>query len=102
MQGGLPPRPPRPPWDVSEQTTDNLQTMLYCLTRIESAGLTYDNVFRIVIMAFMDKYDFGIGSVTRSCTHFVEPNGKIYPFDSWNLFYRDQVRGKPVIFPGNR
>jgi len=83
----------------SEQTTDNLQTMLCCLPRIESAGLTYDNVFRIVIMAFIDKYDFDIGSVKRSCTHFVKPNGKIYPFDTWNLFYRDQVRGKPVIFP---
>ena len=77
----------------SEQTTDNLQTLLCCLPRIQSEGLTYDNVFRIVIMGFMDKYDFDIGSVKRSCTHFVEPNGKIYPFDTWNLFYRQQVRG---------
>ena len=77
----------------SEQTTDNLQTMLCCLPRMQSEGLTYENVFRIVIMGFMDKYDFDIGSVKRSCTHFVEPNGKIYPFDTWNLFYRQQVRG---------
>lgn len=27
-----------------------------------------------------------------SLTHFVEPNGKIYPFETWNLFYRDKVR----------
>jgi len=73
----------------SEQTTENLQTMLCCLPSIQSNGLTYDNVFRIVIMAFMDKYDFDIASVKRSCTHFVEPDGKIYPFDTWNLFYRD-------------
>ena len=77
----------------SEQTTDNLQTLLCCLPRIQSEGLTYDNVFRIVIMGFMDKYDFDIGSIKRSCTHFVEPNGKIYPFDTWNLFYRQQERG---------
>lgn len=77
----------------SEQTTDNLQTLLCCLPRIQSEGLTYDHVFRIVIMGFMDKYDFDIGSIKRSCTHFVEPNGKIYPFDTWNLFYRQQVRG---------
>lgn len=77
----------------SEQTTENLQTMLCCLPRIQSEGLTYDNVFRIVIMAFMDKYDFDLGSIKRSCTHFVEPDGKIYPFDTWNLFYRDQVCG---------
>lgn len=78
----------------SEQTTENLQTMLCCLPRIQSGGLTYENVFRIVIMAFMDKYDFDIGSVKRSCTHFVEPDGKIYPFDTWNLFYREKA--KPV------
>ena len=54
----------------SEQTTDNLQTLLCCLPRIQSEGLTYDNVFRIVIMGFMDKYDFDIGSIKRSCTHF--------------------------------
>ena len=75
----------------SEQTTENLQTMLCCLPRIQSEGLTYENVFRIVIMSFMDRYDFDVGSVKRSCTHFVEPDGKIYPFDTWNLFYRDQV-----------
>jgi len=79
----------------SEQTTENLETLLCCLPRIQSnGGLTYDNVFRIVIMSFMDKYDFDLASVKRSCTHFVEPNGKIYPFDTWNLFYREQVRGK--------
>lgn len=77
----------------SERTTDNLQTLLCCLPRIQSEGLSYDNVFRIVVMGFMDKYDFDLGAVKRSCTHFVEPNGKIYPFETWNLFYRDKMRG---------
>ncbi|TXH69643.1 MAG: radical SAM protein [Thiothrix sp.] len=77
----------------SEQTTEKLETLLCCLPRIQSnGGLTYDNVFRIVIMSFMDKYDFDIGSIKRSCTHFVEPNGKIYPFDTWNLFYRNKLK----------
>ena len=72
----------------AETSVDNLQTMLCCLPRIENRGLTYENVFRIVIMKFMDRYDFDLGSVKRSCTHFVEPDGRIYPFDTWNLFYR--------------
>ena len=77
----------------SEQTAEQLATLLCCLPRIQSkGGLTYEHVFRIVIMSFMDKYDFDLASVKRSCTHFVEPNGKIYPFDTWNLFYRQQVR----------
>lgn len=72
----------------AETSVDNLQTMLCCLPRIENRGLTYENVFRIVIMKFMDRYDFDLGSVKRACTHFVEPDGRIYPFDTWNLFYR--------------
>jgi len=54
--------------------------------------LAYENVFRIVIMSFMDKYDFDLGSIKRSCTHFVEPDGKIYPFETWNMFYRDKAK----------
>ena len=74
-----------------EQSTENLQTMLCCLPKIEgSAELSYNNVFRIVIMSFMDKYDFDLGSIKRSCTHFVEPDGKIYPFETWNMFYRQK------------
>ena len=76
-----------------EQSTNNLQTMLCCLPKIEgSAELSYNNVFRIVIMSFMDKYDFDLGSIKRSCTHFVEPDGKIYPFETWNMFYRQKAK----------
>jgi uncharacterized radical SAM superfamily Fe-S cluster-containing enzyme len=74
-----------------EQSSENLQTMLCCLPKIEgSEELGYNNVFRIVIMAFMDKYDFDLGSIKRSCTHFVEPDGRIYPFETWNMFYRNR------------
>jgi uncharacterized radical SAM superfamily Fe-S cluster-containing enzyme len=77
-----------------EQTTDNLQTMLCCLPRVQAQGLGYDSVFRIVIMGFMDRYDFDIGSVKRSCTHFVEPDGRIYPLETWNLFHRAAQRSE--------
>ena len=72
-----------------EQTTQNLQTMLCCLPKVRAEGLTYENVFRVVIMGFMDRHDFDIGSVKRSCTHIVEPDGRIYPLETWNLFHRN-------------
>ncbi len=62
--------------------------MLCCLPRVQGNELSYENVFRIVIMSFMDRYDFDLGSVKRSCTHFVQPDGRIYPFETWNLFHR--------------
>ena len=50
--------------------------------------LGYDKVFRIVIVQFLDKYNFCVATVKRSCIHFVTVEGKIIPFDTYNLFYR--------------
>ena len=37
----------------------------------------------------MDAHNFCLGNVKRSCVHFVTPAGRIIPFDTYNLFYRD-------------
>jgi uncharacterized radical SAM superfamily Fe-S cluster-containing enzyme len=67
-----------------------LAEFLCCLPKAEvPAGLTYENVFRVTIVQFMDRFDFCLGGVKRSCIHFVTPNGQIIPFDTYNLFYRD-------------
>jgi uncharacterized radical SAM superfamily Fe-S cluster-containing enzyme len=52
--------------------------------------LTYNNVFRVLIMKFMDAYDLDIRSVKKTCVHIVHPDGRIIPFDTFNLFYRDE------------
>ena len=61
------------------------------------AGLTYENVFRVTIVQFLDRFNFCVGNVKRSCIHFVTPKGEIIPFDTYNLFYRngkiDGIRG---------
>ncbi len=63
---------------------------LCCLPKAEvPAGLSYENVFRVTIVQFMDRFNFCLGGVKRSCIHFVTPNGQIIPFDTYNLFYRD-------------
>ncbi|MFT3787123.1 MAG: radical SAM protein [Tepidisphaeraceae bacterium] len=49
----------------------------------------YDNVFRVIIMKFMDAHDLDIRSVKKSCVHIAHPDGRIIPFDTYNLFYRD-------------
>ncbi len=67
-----------------------LAEFLCCLPKAEvPAGLTYENVFRVTIVQFMDRFNFCLGGVKRSCIHFVTPNGQIIPFDTYNLFYRD-------------
>jgi hypothetical protein len=37
----------------------------------------------------MDRHNFNVGDVKRSCIHFVTPNGQIIPFETYNLLYRD-------------
>ncbi len=67
-----------------------LKDLLCCLPRIEAPGeIGYSNLFRIIIMQFLDPWNFDVRSVKKSCVHIVHPDGRIIPFDTYNLFYRD-------------
>jgi uncharacterized radical SAM superfamily Fe-S cluster-containing enzyme len=76
---------------------ERLAEFLCCLPKVQApANLTYENVFRVAIVQFMDRFNFCVGGVKRSCIHFVTPAGQIIPFDTYNLFYRngriDEIR----------
>ncbi|HNU88365.1 MAG TPA: hypothetical protein PKJ94_08745, partial [Ferruginibacter sp.] len=47
-------------------------------------------LFRIIIMRFIDAYDFDVRAVKKSCVHIVHKDGRIIPFETMNLFYRDE------------
>ncbi len=66
-----------------------LKSLLCCLPQIAAPDLTYENVFRVVIMQFLDAYNFDVRSVKKSCVHIAHPDGRIIPFDTMNLFYRN-------------
>ena len=71
-------------------TSERMAELRCCLPKIRAPeGIGYADVFRIVIVQFMDKYNFCVGGVKRSCIHFVTPAGQIIPFDTYNMFYRD-------------
>ena len=76
---------------TAECTNDRkLADLLCCLPAVPvPAGLGYADTFRVVIVEFMDAHNFCLGRVKRSCIHFVTPEGRIIPFDTYNLFYRD-------------
>ena len=75
---------------TGEQTHSTLGNLLCCLPQVDlPADIGYDKVFRVLIVQFLDRFNFCIGAVKRSCIHFVAPAGKIIPFDTYNLFYRD-------------
>lgn len=69
-----------------------LRQLLCCLPNVDApASLSYDNVFRVLILQFLDAHNFDVRSVKRSCIHIVHPeDGRLIPFDTYNMFYRDQ------------
>lgn len=76
-----------------ESQASCLSALLCCLPLVQApASITYDKVFRILIMAFMDATNFDVRAMKKSCVHIVQPDGKIMPFESFNLLYRDGRR----------
>jgi uncharacterized radical SAM superfamily Fe-S cluster-containing enzyme len=70
-------------------TSERVSELLCCLPTFQvPEGLSYENVFRVTIVQFLDRFNFCVGNVKRSCIHFVTERG-IIPFDTYNLFYRD-------------
>ncbi len=71
----------------------SLRDLLCCLPRVQlGSGLGYDNLFRVIIMQFLDAHSFDVRSVKKSCVHIVHPRDlRIIPFDTYNLFYRDDL-----------
>lgn len=72
-----------------DRVEDQMQQLLCCLPQIQAPGLTYENLFRIIIMRFIDAWDFDVRSIKKSCVHIVHKDGRIIPFETMNLFYRD-------------
>lgn len=82
-------------------TADKLARVLCCLPdAVVPETVTYDQTFRVVIMQFLDRFNFDLGTVKRSCVHFVQPDGRIIPFDTFNTFYRPGAAGNAALARG--
>jgi uncharacterized radical SAM superfamily Fe-S cluster-containing enzyme len=68
--------------------------LLCCLPDIVAPQFSYNNLFRVIIMNFMDAYNFDVRAVKKSCVHIVNTDGKIIPFETMNLFYRPEFQEK--------
>jgi uncharacterized radical SAM superfamily Fe-S cluster-containing enzyme len=70
----------------------SLRDLLCCLPNIDAPpALGYQSLFRVIIMQFIDAYAFDVRSVKKTCVHIVHPDGRLIPFDTYNLFYRDDL-----------
>lgn len=83
---------------VQGNTPDKLASLLCCLPEAAvPQGLGYEHTFRVVVSQFLDRFNFDLGTVKRSCVHFVQPDGTIIPFDTYNTFYRPGAPGAAAL-----
>jgi hypothetical protein len=79
---------------VENNGEDRLASLFCCLPEIETpASLAYKDTFKVAIIQFLDRFNFDIGTVKRSCIHFATPDGRMIPFDTFNTFYRPGAPG---------
>lgn len=76
---------------VSQAAT--LRELLCCLPKVlPPRELGYRNLFRVLIVQFIDAEAFDLRSVKKSCIHIAHPDGRrLIPFDTFNMFYRGEL-----------
>jgi uncharacterized radical SAM superfamily Fe-S cluster-containing enzyme len=74
----------------ADSQPQKLKDLLCCLPRIDG-DVTYGNIFRLLIVEFIDAQSFDLRSIKKTCIHIVHPDGRLIPFDTYNLFYRDEL-----------
>jgi hypothetical protein len=80
----------------------SLRDLLCCLPSVAlPEGLGYQHLFRVIVMQFIDAHTFDVRSVKKTCVHIAHPDGRIIPFDTYNLFYRDGLE-RTVLGPLRR
>jgi 7,8-dihydro-6-hydroxymethylpterin dimethyltransferase len=83
-----------------ESSAESLKQLLCCLPLVSvPEGVNYDNVFRVMVVQFLDPYNFDVRSVKRACLHIAHPDGRIIPFDTYNIFYREGSAGQHWVQP---
>ena len=76
----------------TDKAASKLHTLLCCLPFVKAPKLNYDNLFRVIIMQFVDAHNFDVRAIKKSCVHIVNKDNKIIPFETMNLFYRDDKK----------
>jgi hypothetical protein len=76
---------------VSSQT-DAMREFLAGLGSTPQQEPGYEDIFRVLIVEFIDAHGFDLRSVRKTCVHIVHPDGnRVIPFDTYNLLYRDDL-----------
>lgn len=82
----------------AEGAPRRLADLLCCLPRtLVPAELGYDRIFRVLVLEFADAASFDLRSIKKTCVHIVHPDGRLIPFDTYNLFYRGNLEKQRLV-----
>jgi 7,8-dihydro-6-hydroxymethylpterin dimethyltransferase len=76
-----------------QSQVSTLRDLLCCIPQLLAPqDLTYQNLFRVLIVQFIDASSFDLRSIRKTCIHIAHPDAeRLIPFDTFNLFYRDDL-----------
>ena len=76
-----------------QSQASTLRDLLCCIPQLLAPrNLTYNNLFRVLIVQFIDADAFDLRSIRKTCIHIAHPDAqRLIPFDTFNLFYRDDL-----------
>jgi uncharacterized radical SAM superfamily Fe-S cluster-containing enzyme len=76
-----------------QSQASTLRELLCCLPQVLAPkNLGYENLFRVLIVQFIDAQSFDLRSIKKTCVHIAHPDGqRLIPFDTYNMFYRDDL-----------
>ena len=72
--------------DIRKRLADSVETTSRLSTGIVTVLYL---LVRIIILEFMDAWNFDVRTVKKTCVHIVSKDLKIIPFETMNIFYRD-------------
>ena len=82
---------------AGQQSANVLREVLCCLPLVEvPSQIGYDRIFRVTVVSFLDRFNFCLAGVKRSCIHFVTDDGRVIPFDTYNMFHRPGLSARPA------
>jgi uncharacterized radical SAM superfamily Fe-S cluster-containing enzyme len=82
---------PSKKWKVDFPYSDKLKTKMYFLPELDCKDVKYENLFRVTIVSFLDKFNFCTKSVKQSCIHFITQNEELIPIDTYYLLYNNNA-----------
>ena len=84
---------------MQDDPPGKLVALLCCLPEAAvPQDLAYEHTFGVLISQFLERFTFDLGTIKRSCVPFVQPDGRIIPFDADNSFYRSGAPGAAKRF----